>query len=292
MTDKISLKATHSGSVVIGSLSLPCFVLEDGTRVLSERGVLGSFGMTAGARDTKEKLPRYLRGKNVVGLIDQDLKEKLSKPIWFKFQGEPIRKGVQAYLLPDICNVWLKARDAGILIRNQLDTAKMADILIRGLAHIGIIALVDEATGYQDIRRKDALQKILDAYLLKELAAWAKKFPDEFYDEMFRLRGWNWNSLKRPSYVGKLTNDIVYERLAPGLVEELQKRNPKNEKGARRGRHHQLLTDEIGHPALAQHLHAIMGFMRASAKWDDFYRLLQRAFPKKNDQLSFLMDID
>jgi hypothetical protein len=154
-------------------------------------------------------------------------------------------------------------------------------MLTRGLAHVGIIALVDEATGYQDVRDRLALQAILDAYLRKELAAWAKRFPEEFYRQIFRLRDWQWKGMKvnRPQIVAKYTNDLVYERLAPGILDELQRRNPKDEKGQRQAKHHQWLTD-VGHPALAQHLHAVIGFMRASARWDQFYRLLQRAFPK------------
>ena len=153
------------------------------------------------------------------------------------------------------------------------------------LAHVGIVALVDEAAGYQEIRSKEALQALLDAFLQKEFAAWAKRFPDQFYKEMFRLRGLAWNklSVKRPQYIGKLTNDVVYERLAPGILEELQHRNPKDEKGRRLGRHHRLLTDDIGHPALARHLRAVIGLMRASSNWEQFHKMLNRAFPKKGD---------
>jgi hypothetical protein len=176
----------------------------------------------------------------------------------------------------------LDAERAGALRQNQKMFAEVAHILIRGLAHVGIVALVDEATGYQEVREKQALQAILDRYLRKELAAWAKRFPDEFYKEMFRLRGWEWLSIsgKRPSIVGTYTNDLVYERLAPGILKELEARNPKDEQGKRRGKHHQLLTDDVGHPALAQHLHAVTGFMRASATWDQFYRMMNRAFPR------------
>jgi P63C domain len=101
-----------------------------------------------------------------------------------------------------------------------------------------------------------------------------KRFPDEFYKEMFRLKGWEWLSIcgKRPSVVGTYTNDLVYERLAPGILAELEGRNPKDERGNRRGKHHQLLTDDVGHPALAQHLHAVIGLMRAAGTWDQFYR--------------------
>lgn len=85
--------------------------------------------MKAGARDTEEKLPRYLRGKNILSLVDPKLKEKLNQPIWFKYKNGAVMKGVVATLLPDICDVWLKGRDAGILLRNQVNTAVKADML-------------------------------------------------------------------------------------------------------------------------------------------------------------------
>jgi hypothetical protein len=125
-------------------------------------------------------------------------------------------------------------------------------LLIRAFAVVGITALIDEATGYQETRDRLALQAILDKFLRKEFAAWAKRFPDEFYQEMFRLRGWQWKGMKvnRPSVVGHYTNDLVYERLAPGVLEELQRRNPRDEKGHRATKHHQWLTEDIGNPAL------------------------------------------
>jgi hypothetical protein len=133
---------------------------------------------------------------------------------------------------------------------------------------------------------------LLDRYLRKELAAWAKRFPDEFYKEMFRLRGWRWPSIggKRPGIVGTYTNDLVYERLAPGILQELETRNPKDERGRRKAHHHSWLTEDVGHPALAQHLHAVIGFMRASASWDQFYRLMNRAFPRKGETIELAFE--
>ena len=244
-----------------------------------------------GASDGAENLPSFVGIKALKPFISNELAARISEPIVVHIpRGGNPAKCIPAEILPEICDVWLKARESGALSAAQLMTAKLAEMINSGLAILGIIGLIDEATGYQSIRKKDALQKILDAYLLKELAAWAKRFPDEFYEEMFRLRGWNWSTLKKPSYIGKLTNDVIYDRIAPGLLEELQQRNPKTEKGYRKGKHHQLLTDEVGHPALAQHLHAVIGLMRASSNWDGFYRLLQRAFPKKKDQFSLPLD--
>jgi hypothetical protein len=163
------------------------------------------------------------------------------------------------------------------------------------LAAVGIVALVDEATGYQEVRDKLALQAILDKFLQKEFAAWAKRFPDEFYQQIFRLRGWQWRGMKvnRPQVVAHYTKDIVYSRLAPGILNELESRNLKDEQGKRRARHHQWLTDDVGHPALAQHLYAVVGLMRGSDSWEDFKRFLDRSYPKREDsaQLSLFKSI-
>lgn len=288
------LKATHEGDLKIGNITIQSSVLEGGIRVLSWSGVNRAFGSSIGGVSGKigvRSLPRILEQKAVKPFISEELSACAEHPYEFQpKRGGRTAYGYEAALLPMMCEAIIDANKAASL-KNQ-EAVINAELLLRGFARVGIVALIDEATGYQEIRDKKALAAILDKYLRKELAAWAKRFPDEFYKEMFRLRGWAWNptTVKRPSVVGKYTNDLVYERLAPQILEELEKRNPKNESGNRVNRHHQWLTDEIGNPALTQHIHAIMGFMRAASKWDDFYRLVQRAFPKKNDQLSLLVE--
>lgn len=190
--------------------------------------------------------------------------------------------------------MYLKARDAGALLSSQRRTAAACEVLMRGLAHVGIVAMVDEATNYQEIRDRKALQEILDKYLLAHQAKWAKRFPDEFYQEIFRLRGWQWQGMKvnRPQVVGRYTKDIVWERLALGVLEELEKLNPKTESGQRRSKHHQYLTADIGHPTLQNHLAAVMALMRASMKWDNFMRSLQRAFPRTNTTMELFFEED
>jgi len=188
--------------------------------------------------------------------------------------------------------MYMAARKAEALLPAQIHLAAQAEIIVLSLAKVGITALIDEATGFQEIRDRRALQLILDTYLRKEHAAWAKRFPDEFYREMFRLRKWEYPkvSAAKPGVVGKYTLDLVYERLAPGLVKELESRNPKNEKGNRSARHHQWMTEDVGHPALTTHIHSVMGFMRASDTWEQLIILMDRAFPKKGNQLSLLFE--
>ena len=270
----------------IGNLEIPAYVLEDGTRVLSGRGMQTALQL---GQSHGSKLKKLLSSANIKPYISNELAMALDAPLRFvrPGRGGKLAAGYEATILPDICDAILDARKHENLTPAELLVADQCEILTRAFAKVGIIALIDEVTGYQQIRDKEALQQILDKYLLREFAAWAKRFPDEFYKEMFRLRGWQWRGMRvnRPSIVGKFTNDLVYQRLAPGILEELQKRNPKDDKGNREGKHHQLLTDNIGVPALQQHLFATVGFMRASTTWDQFYRMMQRAFPRLNSTL-------
>ncbi len=290
MKEKI-LKATHNGELNIGDMVIPCAVLEDGTRVLTHQGLLKTIGRAnrgIGGLDMLEKSPSFFFAKNLMPFVSEELAGWITPVNFHSITGKK-SYGYKAEILPKICDVYLQARDADALNKPQFKFATICELIVRGLAQVGIVALVDEATGYQEIRDRRALQAILDKYLEKELAAWAKRFPDEFYQQMFRLRGWRWNgmSVSRPGVVGKYTKDLIYERLAPGIVKELEKRNPIVKAGRRKAKHHQWLTEDVGHQALAQHLYGIIGMMRASRTWDQFYRMVQQAYPKKGDSLTF-----
>lgn len=294
MSGKIP-KATHFGEVKIGAIALPCFVLDDGqTRLVSQAGLLQAIGRSKTARIAKSRehsdgvnLPPFLQAKNLKPFISNELATASSQPILFSRPFGGRAYGYPAELLPQICQVYIDAKDKGVLLPAQHPVAETAKILLHGFAHVGIIALIDAATGFEIIRDKRALQEILDKYLLKEYAKWAKRFPDDFYKELFRLRRWQWQGMKlnRPSVVGAYTNDVVYARLAPSVLDELRKRNPPDERGNRRAKHHQYLTPDIGHTALQQHLFAVLALMRASSDWDKFRRSLARAFPVLSGQL-------
>ena len=282
--------------LIIGDIDIPCYVLEDETRVLSQGGFLQAIGRARtpvkARKNDVVKLPSILAAKNLKPFVNKDLVTS-STPILFQAPSRgPVAYGHRAELLPQVCEVYLKARDADALLPSQEHIAERAEILIRGLATVGIIALVDEATGYQDIRDRRELNKYLDRFLKEERAKWAKRFSDEFYKQIFRLRGWPWRGMKvnRPQVVGHYTNDIVWDRLAPHIHEELRRRNPRTETGHRRARHHQWLTDDIGHPILQAHLNGVMALMRASLKWKDFQRSLQRAYPRFGETMPLPLD--
>jgi hypothetical protein len=295
-------KARNRGEVKIGDVKIPCAVLENGKRVITETGIsralLGSktgasFKHKKASEEAGSPIPIFLASKSLEPFISQDLMEGSLNKIEYK-DGNRIVQGYDAMILPKICDVWLKAREAGALHPQQLNRALKAEILMRGLAHTGIIALIDEATGYQVERDQNELQRFLALYLSEERLKWAKTFPDEYYKQLFRLKGWTYTplSVKRPKLVGKLTNELVYKKLPVNVLDELKRLNPvKNKKTWRRGAaHFQHLSSDIGQPDLREHLLQLIAVMRASSNWNSFKRNFARAFPSPGDQIEIDLD--
>ena len=290
-----TLRAIHAGDLKIGDITIPCSVLEGGIRVLSRRGVNVALGGSIGGVVKDEKiggrsLPRILGTSAVKPFISNELMAGAKNAYEFHpLHGGRTAFGYEATLLPMICETIVDADRAGVL-KNK-EAAKVADVLLRGFARVGIIALVDEATGYQEVRPRDALQVYIEKIVRKELAAWAKKFPDEFYKNIYTLKGWTWPGMQKNRYsvVAHYTTDLVYERIAPGLLEELLKKSPPNEKGRRTNKLHQWLTEEVGNPLLAQHMHSLILFQNLAISsgygWNRFVKMVDRVMPRLGNTL-------
>lgn len=291
--------AEYAGELRFGELAFPCAVLPDGTRVLSESDFMSGLGMyRSGAlsvrRDAESSgapIPLYLAFKNLFPFVIKHLDDVHITPKKYRTQTGGTAHGIPASLIPRICSVWLDARKEGVLGPRQKLIADNAELLLRSVAEVGIVALVDEATGYQDHRPRDALQQYLEMIVRKELAAWAKKFPDEFYENIYKLRGWPWTGMKKNRYsaVAGYTRDLVYERMAPGLLADLEQKSPKDEKGNRDGRLHQWLTSDVGDPMLASHLQSLLTLQRLAIAngwgWQKFMHMVDQVMKKKGQTL-------
>ncbi len=301
MSDRVLNVIASNKPLQIGSVSIDCYVLEGEIRVLSQRGMVTALAMSSPGSSGVTKTPRFFTSNRIKPFINKELAVSLKTPILFNppLGGKPIY-GYSAKLLPELCNIILEAADSVVFPVRQTRIVERANALIRGLASVGIIALVDECTGYQEQRRRDALQEILDKYLLDEARPWVKTFPLEFYEELFRLKKWEWEALpnnkkpQTPSVVGRYTNSLIYKRLFSGfpteLIEELQNLNPQNQTGNRRWRHHQWFQEHNGLPVLKQHISNIVTLMRASSSWSAFERAVKRAFPIRGDQEELNLD--
>lgn len=286
---KDALVAQYRGDIKIGDVLIPCAVLSDGTRVVSELGINSTLGSSGGknyklrkeTESDKGPLPLFVASKALQPFISSTFDDKDLSPIEY-IDGKKISRGYPATILPKVCEIWLKAKDDGTLQDSQLPKAKKAEIMMRGLAKVGVIALVDEATGYQKDREKDALAKILEAFVAKELQPYLKAFPAEYYEELFRLYNLKFPPEKpqwRPSFFGRITNNVIYARLAPELLPELKLSASKIEKKTRL---HQWLTNDIGHPKLREHLASIVTIMKLSEDKENFFKMVDKIHPKFN----------
>jgi P63C domain len=283
-------QATHESAIKLGDLEIECAILENEQRVISERAMTRAFGGKRGGshwkrvREGGANLPVYLSARNLLPFITDELSEALTSPIQYKTKNGNIAHGLDAKLLPEICNVFLKTRDEEELHVRQVPLAVQADIIMRGLATVGIIALIDEATGYQRERAVDALAEILEKFIAKELRPWVRTFPTEFYQELYRLRGLDFPSetVKKPQYFGHLTNDIIYKRLAPGVLSELKNKTPKNSAGRLKHHLHRRLSEDIGHPKLLAHMDSVVTVMKLTddSDYDGFIDKLDRVKPR------------
>lgn len=276
--------AESTGEIRIGNLSIACAVLDDGTRVVSQSTVLQALGRnpekSRRTRGSSELRAPFLLANNLQPFISEQLKA-LDEPIPYRVAGESGRSlGYRAEMLPLVCLVYIDAAKAGALDSKQMGAAAAAEILYRGLATVGIVALVDEATGFQERRARDELRTILEAYVSAEFRQWVRVFPDEFFEQVYRLQGWDYDrrSSKRPGYVGKLINKYIYDALPVGVTEELQRVNPKNERGNRPRRHHQHLSADTGNVHLDRQISTVITLMRISTSNSEFEDLFARAF--------------
>lgn len=295
-------EADFEGEFLIGDKVVACAVLRDERRIITQATFLRALGRSrspkagTGVLSTVDELPFFLQARALQPFIDSEI-EQTTKPIFFRTRSGKKGVGYDARLILKVADVYIGFGDSFLskdtsIPRRYEKMVFAAKAIKSALAETGILALVDEATGYQDVRNRLALQEMFEAVLRKELAAWAKRFPDEFYKQIYRLRGWEWRGrqINPPQVVAHYTNDFIYDRIAPGLRKELEERMPKTDAGNKKGRLHQLFTDDIGHPLLAQHVHMVTMFMKAAGSWNEFKVNLDKVSPKQGDNYELSLE--
>jgi hypothetical protein len=297
-------RAEHAGRLRLGSIELHCYVLDDGRRVFTQQGMLNALGITFGGigQQGGYRLGNFIAQKAFVErtlaappLISAELRRSIDERFLFKTPKRKLAYGYEVTLLPDLVAAILRAKIKGLLTDKVHDhIVARAELLLQGFARVGIIALVDEATGYQSSREVDALQEYLRRFLSNRRLPWEKMFPDDYYREMFRLWGWPYRKgPKGPRYAGVLTLQLIYVPLvwtrpeaipvleahpeleaSQQLLDGLRRRNTKNPSGRWRDRYHQWLTTDMGQRALRDQISQVTGFMAGFCRKVAFLRVL------------------
>lgn len=271
-----------------GDLEIPGIVplkvanLEDGRRVLTSRAFLEALGRPWKGTYKRTERPNFIDAKNLDPYITQEVLDNLDPIEFLNSRGQTV-VGYKADLLPLVCDVYLRANEDGAIInKRQKEIADLSNLIIRGLAKVGIYALIDDATGYAQLRARNELQQVLKAYIAPELLPWTQRFPDAFYEQLHRVRGWPYRpgNNARNGYIGKLTRHLIYDPLPKGVIQELERKNPYIPKmKGRKHHHHRLLTKDVGHPHLDKQITSVTTLLRISDDWDEFLRHFNKAFP-------------
>ncbi|MDY7224511.1 P63C domain-containing protein [Halalkalibacterium halodurans] len=288
------IRATHKGDwVPTGTdLLIECYVLENQERVFSLRGTARTMGLKGNGAGA---LQRLLKSNYIRDYLSADLKQWVKDTDEGKVQkirppeGGNLIHGFKASLLVDLSDAFYKAKNDGVFdIPARQYQNELADRLYNitlAFSKVGIDAFIDEITGYQDTRDRDALQKLLDIYVEDYFQPWQKRFPDSFYKEIFRLKGWEYKANgRKPHLVSKITREFIYDFLPPDVMDEVRERKKGKEKI------HQWLTSEAGLNHLEKQIASTTTLMRASESWEEFEKLFGRSFKKNYSEQQSLFE--
>lgn len=286
--------AVYKGVLELGGAEIPCYVLNNGQRVIGRTAYTESLTGIKGGGD----LEKYLGVSSLKPFINMDL--VLEGMVAFSLpevEGlERNVKGLPADLAIEIWRGFINALEASLvdpevkLTTRQREMALKASMLLGACAKVGLDALIDEATGAQYDRARDALQVKLRAHLEDEMRKWEKTFPDELWMEFARLTRWKGTVTQRPKYWGKLVMELVYEYLDKDVAKWLKDNAPAPRHGQN---YHQWLSGQYGLKKLVEHIWVLIGVARTCETMIELRqrmaelngrRLIQLMLPIPNEQ--------
>ena len=241
-------------SFVEGGSPVDCYVLDTNERVISFRGTLKAIAGREGGN-----LGEYIGVQGLKPYINSEL--VLAETINFVIPGTQYKgKGIKAESFLNICDAYVKAlRDGMLSTARQQEIAITCSILLSACAKTGLVALIDEATGYQYERKENALQLKLKAFVADEMRAWEKTFPDALWEEFGRLTKWKGSLHSRPKWWGKLVMELIYNALDADVAEYLKENKPPPVAGKN---YHQWLSEHYGLKKLITHIYEIIGMAK------------------------------
>lgn len=255
-------EAKSQGQLPIGDVIIDCYVLKDRRRLIHKRAMARALGLQS---DGGNAFMKTLNGKKLGSKIPSELRKKIENHIVFKpLSGDPAH-GYEATVLIDLCIALVEAE--GDLLPSQKFLARQAEIIIRSAAKVGIVALIDEATGFIEDKRRDEYRELWKQCIREEARKWEEReFPDVLFEIFYKAYGLQRlrpDSSKHPKFFSKLIRKYVYQPLLNSngaILEQLEEKNPVvYANGGRRYKLWQFLTEEIGLPAVRAQIWQIVG---------------------------------
>lgn len=269
----------YKGELHLGDKVIDCYVLSNGERVINMRSAV-----LAIAKVESGNLGEYIGIESLKPFIDKD--KILGESYTFSIPGTQFKgNGLKAEIFLEICQAYVSAFTAGALKTDrQKQNAMSCAVLLASCAKVGLIALIDEATGYQFVREDGALRVKLKAFIAEELRAWEKTFPDELWEEFGRLTGWKGALNSRPKWWGKLVIELIYETLDADVAQYLKSNKPPQ------GVHwHRQLTDNYGARQLVSRCFEIVGMAKDCSSISELRSKVALHYGKEPVQLTLYL---
>jgi transcriptional regulator with XRE-family HTH domain len=275
--------AKYKGKLLLGANEIDCYVLDTGERVISLSATVRALTGT-----NHGQLKGYLGVDALQGYLD--LATIDSSIIEFNIPQTGIAlvgKGIKAEIFLDICRAYVGAMaDGNLKTTRQREIAIQSSVLISSCAKVGLIALIDEATGYQYERSQDALQLKLRLFISEELRAWERTFPDELWEEFGRLTSWTKPLHIRPKWWGKLVMELIYDALDPDVANYLRTNAPPPKY---KQNYHQWMTENYGLKQLITHIHQIIGVAKTCNTIQELRQKVAQLYGKDPIQLTLYL---
>jgi hypothetical protein len=276
------------GEMEIGTVKIECYVLDNFKRVISKRGMAKALGMKSEGGNVFMKA---MGRKGLGSVMDDKLRSQLDNPLIFKPLTSDLGHGYDATILIDICDAIIEAAKTDKLGPNQDALALQAEIIIRASAKLGIVALVDDATGFIADKRRQRYLELFKEFIREEVQEYEGEFPDQLFDVMYKIYGLprRADAKNHPRFFSKFIRKYIYQPLASSngaILEMLDEKNPVvYASGGRRYKMFQFLSDVVGLPALRAHLWQVIGIGNSVKNKAQFERSFSIAFP--GPQLEF-----
>ncbi|MFC4822252.1 P63C domain-containing protein [Dokdonella ginsengisoli] len=276
-----TLQATHKGNFKDEfGFDVDCYVLNDAgkTAVISQTGMGEAIGLAARGHSIR----KFASGQVMAQFVGTEILEKLGKPLKFQYRPGGTENlvvegnGYDVTLLIDICKAIVAAEAAGKLTDRQAPYARQAHVILGASAKAGIKGLVYALAGY-DATREEVIAAF-KVFVREEAREYEREFPEELYNEWYRLYALPKPVRNRPWKFKWLTERQVYEPLARSNGKILTLTRESREKSKRSGgKLHQFLS-EIGVKALRVHLGKLTGIASVSNTQEEYESNIKKVF--------------
>ena len=253
-------KITHFGTVKIGDIALDAAVLEDGRRGFIQKQLAQAIGFTE-----KTRSGRFDRFSEKIGLNELIPKGISEWPVSVLMPERGAALWTPYEILPAIIRATIRANSNNLLTAQQTHIAERCAVIADALIGVGIVALIDEATGYQYHREPSALQDLIELLIRENCADWTKRFDADFYRPLMKLFKLDFHPGKGlPSVIGQLTQRYIYQAVLPDEIWEYLKI-----KKGKKDRFHQWLNGS-GLKLLERQKILVEAIAGSSADYQDF----------------------